>query len=167
MLRIDHATAVATPPARGSAGTPGYFTDGNPATSTPATVLTADWANQMQESIMQAIVGSGQSPSKTDDQQLWKAIKGTNGAGWQKLPSGLILQWGNATSGGGGTVTVTLPTAFPTGALAVVCSVNAAGLTSATVAAGTPSSTQVTFYAQVGGTTTAANVNFWWVALGY
>lgn len=37
--------------------------------------------------------------------------------GYQKLPSGLIIQWGLATSGAGGNVTVTFPIAFPTSIL--------------------------------------------------
>lgn len=45
-------------------------------------------------------------------------------SGFQKLPSGLILQWGTTTvTGGAGTTgnqTVTFPTAFGTGALCIV-----------------------------------------------
>jgi hypothetical protein len=51
---------------------------------------------------------------------LRTAISGTfniGSSGWQKLPSGLIVQWGTATVGASGLVTsggtVTWPTAFP------------------------------------------------------
>ncbi len=48
-------------------------------------------------------------------------------SGWQKLPSGLILQWG--TTGGiapGGSIAVTYPIAFPVGPKVAVCSYFAA-----------------------------------------
>ena len=35
-------------------------------------------------------------------------------SGYQKLPSGLIVQWGGATTGAGGVVAWTLPIAFTT-----------------------------------------------------
>lgn len=55
-----------------------------------------------------------------DGQKMAKALQGPNQSllanGYQKLPGGLILQWGtNATSGG--SVAVTFPIAFPNGVL--------------------------------------------------
>lgn len=42
--------------------------------------------------------------------------------GYQKLPSGLIIQWGTSGSlAGSGSVTVTLPIAYPTAGLNVQC----------------------------------------------
>lgn len=38
--------------------------------------------------------------------------------GYQKLPSGLIVQWGNITTGAGGTFTWTFPIAFPSARIA-------------------------------------------------
>lgn len=47
-----------------------------------------------------------------------------SGSGYQKLPSGLIVQWGGTPfSGGGGTANITFPVAFPTACLAVTASV--------------------------------------------
>lgn len=47
--------------------------------------------------------------------------------GYQKLPSGIIIQWGNATTGGGGGVTVTFPISFPTAVYSAVTAVINAG----------------------------------------
>lgn len=55
---------------------------------------------------------------------LFAALKSANG--YQKLPSGLIIQWGVATTSAG-SVTVTLPIPFPNGVFqAVGSSVGAA-----------------------------------------
>ncbi|RSC31538.1 hypothetical protein EGT36_23270 [Agrobacterium sp. FDAARGOS_525] len=45
--------------------------------------------------------------------------------GWQRLPSGLILQWGSATTSAGN-LTVAFPTAFPTACYGVFANVNLA-----------------------------------------
>jgi hypothetical protein len=46
------------------------------------------------------------------------------GSGYQKLPSGLIIQWGTGTGSGSGPVTVTLPMVFPTAGRNLIVSVN-------------------------------------------
>lgn len=74
MHRIDHPTAVASLPTPSAAGTPGYFTEGNPGLGVAATVLTADAANAMQEEICNVISGAGISLSKLDNTQLRAAI---------------------------------------------------------------------------------------------
>jgi hypothetical protein len=76
MHRIDSngaAVALPTPGAVGS--TVGYFTEGNPATAVPATVVSADWLNAVQEEIVNAITAAGLSPSKTSRVQLTAAIR--------------------------------------------------------------------------------------------
>ena len=123
MFRIDQPTAAASLPPPAAAGTPGFFTNGNPADNTPATVLDADWANMLQEEFMSTVLGSGQTPSKSTYTQLWTAIKGTKGTGYQKLPSGLVAQWGTL-NGSGGVATLTWPIAFPTAVRSVVAVCN-------------------------------------------
>lgn len=102
MFRIDHPTAVATLPTPLALGTQGYFTRGNPTGGVSATVLTADFANMVQESLMRFLTDAGVSTSKTDTGRLREACRilfgggGTLAAnGWQRLPGGLILQWGS------------------------------------------------------------------------
>lgn len=84
--------------------------------------------------------------------------------GYQKLPSGLYLQWGfTSVITAGSSIVVTLPIAFPNaGLIAVVSPLVAAGsATPQSVGSGTPTTTQLTIYA-LG----AANVQAAWMAVG-
>ena len=74
MHRIDHSTAAVGLPTPDPAGTPGYFTEGDPVGGTPATIVTADWANAVQEELIYTITQGGLSPSKSDRTQLKQAI---------------------------------------------------------------------------------------------
>lgn len=74
MFRIDHPTAAAALPAPLTPGTPGYFTRGNPTAGQPSTVVTADWANAVQEEIMSVLALAGISPNKAQQNQLAQAI---------------------------------------------------------------------------------------------
>jgi hypothetical protein len=55
---------------------------------------------------------------------LNSAFQGANQSlvanGYQKLPGGLILQWGLATSGAGGNTLITFPITFPSGVLRII-----------------------------------------------
>lgn len=51
------------------------FTDGNPSTGTPATVVDAAWLNGVQENIAKVIEAAGITLSKGDDNQLKTAIQ--------------------------------------------------------------------------------------------
>lgn len=57
------------------------FTDGNPSTGTPATVVDAAWLNAVQEAIAYVIEAAGLVLTKGNDDQLFKAIvtKGIQG----------------------------------------------------------------------------------------
>lgn len=60
---------------------PGYapgnlFTEGNPVTATPATTVTDDWLNAVQEEIAGVIEGAGDTLDKPDNGQLLAAING-------------------------------------------------------------------------------------------
>lgn len=63
MKRIDHATAVAE-----------RFTGGNPATGTPATIVTYDWLNQVQEEICTVIEDAGITLDGEAEDQLLLAL---------------------------------------------------------------------------------------------
>jgi len=64
MERIDHPTATDND----------RFTDGNPAQAVPATVVTADWLNMIQEELANAVEGSGQELDETKNDQLKTAM---------------------------------------------------------------------------------------------
>lgn len=78
MHRIDGSTASETLPAPGAVvGTPGFFTDGDPAAGIPATVVSFDWANAVQEELAHVVTdpaGGGLTLDKADNTQLLAAI---------------------------------------------------------------------------------------------
>ena len=74
MFQIDVSTAASTQPAATAAGTPGFFTDGNPATATAATVVPAEWLNAVMLEISNVITAAGLSLSKPTYNQLTLAI---------------------------------------------------------------------------------------------
>ncbi|WP_282265906.1 hypothetical protein [Stenotrophomonas sp. PS02298] len=57
------------------ATTSGRFTEGNPTTGVPATVVTADWLNSVQEEIAAVLTAAGLTLNKGNNAQLLQAIK--------------------------------------------------------------------------------------------
>lgn len=70
MFATDQPTAVVSLPAPAAAGTPGFFTGGNPATGLPATVVDADFLNMIQQELLNVLAAAGIAPSKTAYNQL-------------------------------------------------------------------------------------------------
>lgn len=130
MYRIDNATAVPnatgipTPSAPG-VNVNGFFTAGNPATGTPATIVDQDWANAVQEEIAECIEGNNLTLSKTNHNQLFQAMMGGPGKNERyytasttlTVPAGITLNevecWG--AGGGAGGVTGTAQSSGGTG----------------------------------------------------
>lgn len=88
-------------------------------------------------------------------------------SGYQKLPSGLIVQWGlssSITSGAG--IAITLPIAYPTGHLWAGATASGAGAITASIscAVNTLSLTQVSVYHFAGG---GGAANYRWISIGY
>ncbi|WP_052402609.1 hypothetical protein [Muricoccus aerilatus] len=76
MRRIFHATAVASRPAVPPlAGVEGFFTNGDPAASVPATVVPAWWLNQLQEEFLSIILAAGLTPDANNLSQVLAAIR--------------------------------------------------------------------------------------------
>lgn len=75
MYQIDNSTAATTQPAATSAGTAGFFTDGNPATSTPATIVPAEWLNAVMMELSNVVTAAGLTLSKPTYNQVLAAIK--------------------------------------------------------------------------------------------
>lgn len=74
MQRIQASTAAAALPATAESGTIGYFTDGDPAVPTPATVVTPEWLNRVQEELCYVIEQAGITLDGSDNTQLHDAI---------------------------------------------------------------------------------------------
>ncbi|MGF6792782.1 gp53-like domain-containing protein [Paraburkholderia sp. 35.1] len=75
MYQIDNATVAASQPPSTAQGATGYFTDGNPASNIPATIVPAEWLNSVMMELMNAVTGSGQTLNKAAFNQLWTAIQ--------------------------------------------------------------------------------------------
>ncbi|HDR8927899.1 TPA: hypothetical protein QDA78_004334 [Burkholderia vietnamiensis] len=82
MYRIDDATAATSLPVPEAAGTEGYFTEGNPATGTPATKVRGSWLNMIQEELSNILAAAGIARSKTAYNQVNAAL--------QKMYGGVI-----------------------------------------------------------------------------
>jgi hypothetical protein len=73
--RIDSTGTAAALPTPGALGlTVGYFTEGDPTSATPATVVSADWLNAVQEELAYVIEQAGITLDKTSRTQLKSAI---------------------------------------------------------------------------------------------
>lgn len=70
-----------------SANSSGEFTEGNPASGVPATLLKAAWLNAIQRELVNLVQGAGLVLSPADDSQVLKAIQAllTSAASWPKL----------------------------------------------------------------------------------
>ncbi|PAJ77306.1 hypothetical protein CJO71_30130 [Burkholderia ubonensis] len=75
MYRIDDQTAATSLPVPELAGTEGYFTEGNPATGTPATIVRGSWMNMIQEELCSILAAAGIVRSKTTYNQVNAALK--------------------------------------------------------------------------------------------
>jgi hypothetical protein len=75
MFKTDVSTAVASLPTPAAAGTPGYFTGGNPGSGIPATVVDADFLNMMMMELANICTAGGQTLSKTTYNQALLAIE--------------------------------------------------------------------------------------------
>lgn len=83
MHRID------TPTATGD----GRFTEGDPLVPIPATVVSADWLNSVQEELVSTLLAAGIAPDKTNNAQLLAAIRqlvGTINTPYEALRKNLI-----------------------------------------------------------------------------
>lgn len=124
MDRAFQSGASASPPTPPASPSIGHPTGGNPATGTPPTTPGDYWFHMITEEIRALIVAAGLTPSYTDIGQLLQALPGALASrpemarslavpGYQKLPGGLILQWGRVSAPIDSTTTITLPIAFP------------------------------------------------------
>jgi hypothetical protein len=111
---------------------------------------------------------------------IWEVITGSTALGWsaafgsslasngyQKLPSGLIIQWGTAATNSSGIATLTNPLAFPNACINCVAIYAAGSLSAVIVNAGNATTTQATAYAvnTSGAAVNGAGVRF--ILFGY
>jgi hypothetical protein len=110
-------------------------------------------------------LGSGNwrclSYQKADGTPLKLGTNSLGNSGYQKLPGGLILQWGRGTTASG-TASVTFPVAFPSACFAVVPGWNMGSNQSASaIEASTPTTTGFSVFSSP-----TYAFDFFWIALG-
>jgi len=74
MHRTDTPTSTPTIPTPEPAGTPGYFTNGDPLAPEAPTIPSADWFNAVQEEVASVVEASGLTLDKGDNTQLLQAL---------------------------------------------------------------------------------------------
>lgn len=103
MFRIDNSTAVAVKPAPAAAGAPGFFTKGDPVGGIPSTVLTADWANMVQEELVAICLAAGIALDKGNAGQVLEAMNSL----YKGFPSGTKMLFQQTAAPAGWTKDVT------------------------------------------------------------
>ncbi|WP_435316978.1 gp53-like domain-containing protein [Klebsiella variicola] len=99
----------------------GEYTNGNVANGISPTIINAEMLNTFQRELVNAVEGASITLDENDDAQLYKAIVKTikqqsqallNNVGYQKLPSGLIIQWGSGIADINGSKRINYPMPF-------------------------------------------------------
>lgn len=75
MFQIDDPSAASVQPTAEAAGTPGWFTEGNPGSGIPATLVRGSWLNNIQAELMSILSAVGIAGSKGAQNQVLSAIK--------------------------------------------------------------------------------------------
>lgn len=176
MDRAFASGASGTPPTAPASPSIGYPTKGNAGTGTPATKPGEYWYHMITEEMRAVIAAAGLTPSQSDLTQLLQALPGAlasrpemarslASSGYQKLPSGLIIQWG-VFSTPAGTGTITFPVAFPSSMASITFSVdNSGGANYLLAYKGANTASQCTVYGAINNT--PSNITGRWVAIGY
>lgn len=169
MHRIDTSTAQKDKFGAGKNG----FTGGNPQTGELPTALDQNFFDSLQEEICGVIEGGGIALNKADRGQMLKALKAIFPTttlfssqlavpGYQKLPGGLVLQWGTGAVPISGNVTVSYPISFSSGYVQFVSPIDSSSVNNyaVRVASSTVSTLTVT------STNTQNITGFMYMALG-
>lgn len=134
MDRAFASGSSGTPPSAPGSPSIGYPTAGNPGGGTPATKPGPYWYHMITEELRAIISAAGLTPAQGTIDQVLQALpnalasrpemaKSLAQNGYQKLPGGLIVQWGvtaNCTTGTD--MFQTLPLTFPNAGYAVIIS---------------------------------------------
>jgi hypothetical protein len=92
--------------------------------------------------------------------------KALSSSGYQKLPSGLIIQWGSGTTAGGGGILISNAIAFPNAVFTAVATANAVAV-AANILSVSPTLTATTVYASNGSGAAIVGLGAFYIAIGY
>lgn len=134
MDRAFASGSSGTPPSAPGSPSIGYPTAGNPGGGTPPTKPGPYWYHMITEELRAIVSAAGLTPAQGTIDQVLQALpnalasrpemaKSLATNGYQKLPGGLIMQWGITGSCTLSTdMFQTLPLTFPTAGYAVIIS---------------------------------------------
>jgi hypothetical protein len=74
MWYVDNATSVPAEPSNVNAGSPGWFSNGNPGIGAAPTILDADFMNMLQAELLGIVQYAGLTPAKNNNGQLVQAL---------------------------------------------------------------------------------------------
>lgn len=169
MHRIDTSTAQKDKFGAGKNG----FTGGNPQTGELPTALDQNFFDSVQEEICGVIEGGGIVLNKADRGQMIKALKALFPTttlfasqlavpGYQKLPGGLLIQWGTGAVPVAGSVTVSYPLTFINGYVQFVSPIDSSSVNNYAVRVASSTNSTMT----VTSTNTQNITGFMYLAIG-
>lgn len=177
MDRAFLSGASATPPTAPVSPSVGYTQPGNPGGGVPATKPGPWWYHMITEELRAVIVAAGLTPNQVDTSQLLQALpaalasrpemsRSLSPAGYQKLPGGLIFQWGGGVPSAAGNLQAALPIAFPNSQLRALVSTAGESNPGLVVSVFSLSTTSYDFRVRtLAGAASTQQLN--WMALGY
>lgn len=113
MFRIDNSTASTTIPPIKPVGIPGFFTAGTVG-GVPATIVEADFLNQVQEELMAILAAASIAPSKATNNQVIQAILWLIANNTRQRLTGPLNLYVNAATGSDTNNGLTPTTAYAT-----------------------------------------------------
>lgn len=154
-----------------------YFTGTDSAAQTDLTQIGRDVIGQTTVANLLTYLGLGEAAKRgvgTGNNQLpdmSSFAASLSGNGWQKLPSGLIIQWAQVLSNSGGFAPWTYPIAFPSACLQVYATpfVGASAQDFSLTMIGNPGKTAATTACYVSGvqSSTTGQIGVRYLAIGY
>lgn len=174
MDRAFESGAIGVAPTVPAVPSVGFPTGGNPVGGVPATKPGAHWFHMVTEELRALIVAGGLTPSPSVVDQVLQALPAALASrpemarslvanGYQRLPGGLIIQWGTLSVASGSSATVTLPISMPTGIAQVAFGPQSTANSTTPIAAAWQSINQSSFTLRNISTVTAS---ISWIALG-
>lgn len=126
-----------------------------------ADIVTAIGATAVQNASNGGVTSVDSQSGAITLSSLTAFAKSLGTSGYQKLPGGLIIQWGSNSAGGNGSASVSFPISFPTACVNVQVTGGYSGTNGNSTGAYSVSTTGFTYTYHYSGTTD------YWLALGY
>lgn len=166
-LNLDETTLINTTAMSGTANSNNVIYSANARTGVPFRVVGYVDITEATAGTWATAPSTVQGAGGNSLASLFYGAKLLNVPGYQKLLSGLIIQFGQATTGGGSSVAVTFPVAFPTQCAMAVATPIGAVATNLFALANSFNTTTLNLSAQSSAGGSGAGIVISWIAIGY